>query len=52
MNLDFGIRILDWEKGIYSNPNPGKLEITNYKYQITNKFQITISKSQTRSGAN
>ncbi len=20
MNLDFGIRILDWEKGIYSNP--------------------------------
>ena len=27
-------------------PNPDKAEITNYKHQITNKFQITISKSQ------
>ncbi len=33
------------------NPNPDKPEITNYKHQIANKFQITISKSQIRSGA-
>ena len=26
-------------------PNPDKPEITNYKHQMTNKFQITISKS-------
>ena len=32
--------------------NRDKTEITNYKHQITNKFQITISKSQTRSKAN
>ena len=25
-------------------PNPDKPEITNYKHQITNKFQISISK--------
>ena len=31
---------------------PDKPEITNYKHQITNKFQITISKSQIRSNAN
>jgi hypothetical protein len=29
-----------------------KPEITNNKHQITNEFQITISKSQTRSKAN
>jgi hypothetical protein len=28
--------------------NPDKPEITIYKHQITNKFQISISKSQTR----
>ena len=33
-------------------PNPDKPEITKYKHQITNKFQITISKSQTRSKTN
>jgi hypothetical protein len=32
--------------------NPNKSEITNYKHQITNKFQITISKSQIRVKAN
>ena len=32
--------------------NPDKPEITNYKHQITNKFQITISKSQIRSNVN
>jgi hypothetical protein len=31
---------------------PDKPEITNYKHQMTNKFQITISKSQKRSKAN
>ena len=31
--------------------NPDKPEITNYKQQITNKFQVTISKSQIRSNA-
>jgi hypothetical protein len=31
--------------------NRDKPEITNYKHQITNKFQITISKSQIRSKA-
>ena len=31
---------------------PDKSEITNYKHQITNKFQITRSKSQIRSNAN
>jgi hypothetical protein len=31
--------------------NRDKLEITNYKQQITNKFQITISKSQKKSKA-
>jgi len=25
------------------NPNPDKPEITKYKHQMTNKFQITIS---------
>ncbi len=34
------------------NPNPDKPENTNHKFQITNKFQIAISKSQTRSKAN
>jgi hypothetical protein len=34
------------------NPNPDNPEITNYKPQITNKFQISISKSQIRSKAN
>jgi hypothetical protein len=29
-----------------------KPEITNYKHQITNKYQITISKSQIGSKAN
>jgi len=33
-------------------PNPYKPEITNYKHQITNKFQISISKSQIRSKPN
>ena len=33
-------------------PDPDKAEITNYKHQMTNKFQITISKSQKRSKAN
>jgi hypothetical protein len=33
-------------------PNPDEPEITNYKHQITNKFQITISKSQIRPKAN
>jgi len=33
-------------------PNPDKPEITNDKHQISNKFQITISKSQIRSNAN
>ena len=32
--------------------NPDKPEIANYKHQITNKFQITISKSQIRLKAN
>jgi hypothetical protein len=32
--------------------NPDKPEITNYKHQITNKFQILISKYQIRSKAN
>jgi predicted nucleotidyltransferase len=31
---------------------PDKPEITNYKHQISNKFQITISKSQIRSKTN
>ena len=31
---------------------PDKPEIANYKHQITNKFQITISKSQIRSKTN
>jgi hypothetical protein len=42
------------------HPNPDKPEITNYKHpakktagrQITNKFQIIISKSQIRSKIN
>jgi len=34
------------------NPYKPKLEITNYKHQITNKFQISISKSQIKSKAN
>jgi hypothetical protein len=33
-------------------PNQDKPEITNYKHQIINKSQITISKSQIRSKAN
>jgi hypothetical protein len=32
-------------------PNPDKPGITNYKHQITNKFQISISKSQIKSNA-
>jgi hypothetical protein len=36
----------------FSMLNLNKPEITNYKHQITNKFQITISKSQMRSTAN
>jgi hypothetical protein len=32
--------------------NPDKPEITNYKHQMTNKFQILISKSQIRSKTN
>jgi hypothetical protein len=32
--------------------NPDKPEIPNSKHQITNKFQITISKSQIRSKTN
>jgi hypothetical protein len=36
----------------YKGLNPDKPEITNYKHQITNKFQITISKSQIRSNTN
>jgi len=30
-------------------PNPDKPEIASYKHQMTNKFQITMSKSQTKS---
>jgi hypothetical protein len=37
---------------IFPANNPDKTEITNYKHQITNKLQITISKSQIRSIAN
>jgi len=33
-------------------PNPDKPEITNYKHQITNKFQITLTKSQIRPNSN
>jgi hypothetical protein len=33
-------------------PNPDKPEITKYKHQITNKFQISISNSQIRPDAN
>jgi len=33
-------------------PNPDKPDTTNYKQQITNKFQISISKSQIKSKAN
>jgi len=33
-------------------PNPYKPEMTNSKHQMTNKFQMTISKSQIRSKAN
>jgi hypothetical protein len=33
-------------------PNPDKPEITNCKHQMTNKIQISISKSQIRSKAN
>jgi hypothetical protein len=33
-------------------PNPDKQKITNYKHKITNKFQISISKSQIKSKAN
>jgi hypothetical protein len=29
-----------------SKPNPDKPEITNYKHQITNKSQISISNDQ------
>jgi hypothetical protein len=36
----------------FTDPNPNKPEITNYKHQITNKSQIAISKSQIRSKAN
>jgi hypothetical protein len=32
--------------------DPNRLEITNYKHQITDKLQISISKSQIRSKAN
>jgi hypothetical protein len=42
----------EYGKIIYPNPNPDKPEITNYKHQIINKFQIAISKSQIRSKAN
>ena len=34
------------------NRDPDRPEITNYKHQITNKLQITKTKSQTRSKAN
>ncbi len=47
--------ILSQPECIYDSrntPNTDKPEIPNYKHQITNKFQITISKSQIRSGAN
>jgi len=33
-------------------PNQHKPEITNYKHQMTNKFQISFSKYQIRSKAN
>ena len=33
-------------------PNQGKPEITKYKHQITNKFQIPIPESTIRSDAN
>jgi len=50
--LDFGLEILIIRnKGLFK-PNPAKPEITNNKHQITNKFQITISKSQIRSKTN
>jgi hypothetical protein len=32
--------------GIKTISNPDKPEKTNYKHQLTNKFQLTISKSQ------
>ena len=35
-----------------TRPNPNKAEITNYKHQNTNKFQMTISNSQIRSNTN
>jgi len=34
------------------HPNSDKPEITNYKHQIINKYQIIISKSQIRSKTN
>ena len=39
-------------KIIHKRLSPDKPEITNYKHQITNKFQIIISKSQIRSKTN
>ena len=37
---------------IFQPLNPDKPEITNYKHQITNNFQMTTSKSQIRSKTN
>jgi hypothetical protein len=55
--LHIGASVLLFEFSYFINLfnevlNPDKPEITNYKRQITNKFQITISKSQIRSKTN
>jgi hypothetical protein len=46
------VRQFSMPKAELQRPKPDKSEITNYKHQITNKFQITISKSQIRSKTN
>jgi hypothetical protein len=43
---------LSMPKSELKMPNPYKPEIANSKHQMTNKFQMTISKSQIRSKAN
>jgi hypothetical protein len=46
------VNATDFSYTINQTPDPDKPEITNDKHQITNKFQISISKSQIRSKAN
>jgi hypothetical protein len=46
------VRQFSMPKAELQRPKLDKSEITNYKHQITNKFQITISKSQIRSKTN